>query len=312
MEEKVVTSQGRPSQGRPLAAVVALLALAGCSGLPDRVDSVEQARESLAALEREPLAGRVAAREIAAGREALAEADDAYEDRAPLPLIEHQAYIAQRYADISNELVAEARAREEVERGESERNRIIADARAREAEAAARQAEAASRELEVQARVAEEQSRAAETAEQRTQDLERELEELEARDTDRGLVLTLGDVLFDTGAATLKPGAATTIDRLAQFMRDYPERAVRIEGHTDAAGSDDTNQALSERRAQAVREALVARGLDAARIATLGLGEARPIAGNDTPGGRQQNRRVEIVVSDAQGAFADDGRRTLL
>jgi outer membrane protein OmpA-like peptidoglycan-associated protein len=287
--------------------------------LPDRVASVEQARDSLTALEREPLAGRVAAREIAAGREALAEADDAYEERAPLPLIEHQAYIAQRYADISNELVAEARAREEVESGEAQRSRIIAEARTREAEAAAREAEAATRELEVQARVAEEQSRAAEAADarsreaqERSEQLEQELEELEARDTDRGLVLTLGDVLFDTGAATLKPGAATTIDRLAQFMRDYPERAVRIEGHTDAAGSDETNQSLSERRAQAVREALVGRGLDAARIATLGFGEARPIADNDTPGGRQQNRRVEIVVSDAQGVFADDGRRTLL
>jgi outer membrane protein OmpA-like peptidoglycan-associated protein len=307
------------TQGRVIATCAALFALGACSRLPDRVASVEQARDSLTALEREPLAGRVAAREIAAGREALAEADDAYEERAPLPLIEHQAYIAQRYADISNELVAEARAREEVESGEAQRSRIIAEARTREAEAAAREAEAATRELEVQARVAEEQSRAAEAADarsreaqERSEQLEQELEELEARDTDRGLVLTLGDVLFDTGAATLKPGAATTIDRLAQFMRDYPERAVRIEGHTDAAGSDETNQSLSERRAQAVREALVGRGLDAARIATLGFGEARPIADNDTPGGRQQNRRVEIVVSDAQGVFADDGRRTLL
>jgi OmpA-OmpF porin, OOP family len=291
---------------------LAVLALAACSSLPERIESVEQARESIAALEREPLAGRVAAKEIAAGREALAAADDGYEHRAPLTLIEHNAYLAQRYADISNELVAEARAREEVERGEAERNRIIADARSREAEAAAREAEIATRELEVQARATEEQTRAAAAAEERSRDLERELEELEARDTDRGLVLTLGDVLFDTGTATLKPGAATTIDRLAQFMRDYPERSVRIEGHTDSAGSEETNQSLSERRAQAVREALLARGLPAERIATLGYGEARPIAGNDSAGGRQQNRRVEIVLSDAKGEFADDGRRTLL
>ena len=291
---------------------VVVLVLAGCSGLPERVDSLEQARDSIATVEQQPLAGRVAARELAAAREALDEADRAYEEREALPVIEHHAYIAQRYADISNELVAEANAREEVERSEEDRNRIIADARAREAEVAAREAEATARELEVQARAAEEQRRAAETAQARNEDLQRELEDLEARETDRGLVLTLGDVLFDTGEATLKPGAATTIDRLAQFMRDYPERSVRIEGHTDAMGSDDANLGLSERRARAVREALVARGLDAARIATLGFGEARPIAGNETPGGRQQNRRVEIVVSDAQGAFADDGRRTLL
>ncbi|HUQ53176.1 MAG TPA: OmpA family protein [Gammaproteobacteria bacterium] len=296
-----------------IAAPVALLIIAGCNSLPDRVDTVEQARESIAALEREPLAGRVASREINAARDALAEADDAYEEGQSLEIIEHNAYIAQRYADISRELVAEASAREEITRGEAERNRIIAEARERDAQAAEREAEAANRELEVQSRAAEEQGRAAQAAEERSRELERELEDLEARNTeDRGLVLTLGDVLFDTGTATLKPGAATTVDRLAQFMRDYPERSVRIEGHTDAAGSDETNQALSERRAQAVRDALVMRGLPAERIGTMGYGEARPIAGNDSPGGRQQNRRVEIVVSDAQGAFAEDSRRKLL
>jgi outer membrane protein OmpA-like peptidoglycan-associated protein len=302
-----------------LVVPLMLLGLAACGGLPDRVDSVEQARQSIAAVEREPMAGRVAATELAEAREALASADQAFEDREPLQLIEHRAYVAQRYADISRERVAEANAREEVERGEAERNRIIAQAREREAQTAGRQAAAAEqetaatqRELEVQARATEEQSRAAQVAEGRAEDLERELEELEAENTDRGLVLTLGDVLFDTGAATLKPGAGTTIDRLAQFMRDYPERAVRIEGHTDSAGSDETNLSLSERRANAVRNALVERGLPPQRIATLGFGEARPIAGNDTPGGRQQNRRVEIVVSDAEGVFADDGRRTLL
>ena len=110
----------------------------------------------------------------------------------------------------------------------------------------------------------------------------------------------------------MKPGAATTVDRLAQFMRDYPERSVRIEGHTDAAGSDDTNQSLSERRAQAVREALLQRGLEAPRIGAVGYGEARPIANNETAAGRQQNRRVEIVVSDAEGRFAEDSNRSLL
>jgi outer membrane protein OmpA-like peptidoglycan-associated protein len=282
-----------------------LAGLAACAGLPDRIDSLEQARQSIDTVERDPLAGQVAARELTAARDALASADEAYEERESLETIEHRAYVAQRYADISRELVAEATAREEVERGEAERNRIIADAREREAEAATRQAREATRELDAQAL-------AADAAQERASDLERELEELEARNTDRGLVLTLGDVLFDTGEATLKAGAATTIDRLAQFMRDYPEHAVRIEGHTDSTGSDETNRSLSERRAQSVRDALLARGLAAERIATLGYGEAQPIAGNDTAAGRQQNRRVEIVVSDAQGMFADDSRRTLL
>jgi outer membrane protein OmpA-like peptidoglycan-associated protein len=140
--------------------------------------------------------------------------------------------------------------------------------------------------------------RTTQAAEQRARNLESELADLQARETDRGLVLTLGDVLFDTGQATLKPGAMTTIDRLAQFMGDYPERVVRIEGHTDAMGSDETNQQLSELRALAVRNELLGRGVDAARITTVGYGEARPVASNDTSAGRQQNRRIEVVVAD--------------
>jgi len=295
MEERAVR---RPILG--IAGTVALIAMtaAGCSGLPERVESVEQARQSINEVAREPLAGRVAAEEIQAARQALASADAAYEEGEPLTLIEHRAYVAQRYADISHELVSEAQAREEVQRGEVERNRIVAESREREAEAARRAAEEARRELDVQARAAEEQALAAQAAEERARGLQRELEELEARDTDRGLVLTLGDVLFDTGQSELQPGAMTTIDRLAQFMDDYPERSVRIEGHTDSAGSDETNQQLSERRAFAVRDALLARGVEASRVEAVGYGETRPIASNDSPGGRLQNRRIEIVLSD--------------
>ena len=125
----------------------------------------------------------------------------------------------------------------------------------------------------------------------------------EARATDRGLTLTLGDVGFDAGKATLQPAAMTAIDRLAQLMGVYPERSVRIEGHTDSLGDDAANQQLSQRRAIAVREALLARGVAAARVEAVGYGETRPIADNATPGGRQKNRRIEIVLSDEQTAF---------
>jgi outer membrane protein OmpA-like peptidoglycan-associated protein len=302
-----------------LAAPLTLLsmAVAGCGGLPDRVDSVEQARQSIDSVSREPLAGEVAAEELEAAREALASADAAFEEREPLELIEHRAYVAQRYADISRELVSEASAREDVERAEADRNRIIAEARAREAEAAQREAEAAqraaaiaTRELDVQARAIDEQARAAQAAEERARALEGELEALEAQSTDRGLVLTLGDVLFDTGEATLQPGAMTTIDRLAQFMADYPERTVRIEGHTDSMGSDGTNQQLSEQRAAAVQGALLARGVDPTRITTVGYGEARPVASNETQAGRQRNRRIEVVVSDDGSTLEADGGRS--
>jgi outer membrane protein OmpA-like peptidoglycan-associated protein len=297
-----------PIRATGSVAVLSLVA-AGCGGLPDRIDSVEQAREAITEVSSEPLTGRVAAEELQAARDALASADEAYEEGEPIELIEHRAYVAQRYADISRELVSEAQAREEVERGEAERNRIIAEARTLEAQGAQRAAEDAARELEVQSRAVNEQAQAAGAAQARARDLERELEDLQAQETDRGLVLTLGDVLFETGQATLMPGAVTTVDRLAQFMGDYPERTVRIEGHTDSVGSDTLNQQLSERRAAAVRDALAARGVNTARIQTIGHGETRPIASNDTAGGRQQNRRIEVVVSGDQAGAADPAAR---
>jgi outer membrane protein OmpA-like peptidoglycan-associated protein len=126
----------------------------------------------------------------------------------------------------------------------------------------------------------------------------------ESRAADDGLVLTLGDLEFAAGDASLPSTAVTAIDRLAQLMKVYPERSVRIEGHTDSLGDDAANQQLSERRAKAVRDAVLARGIDAARVEAVGYGETRPIAGNATPSGRQKNRRIEIVLSDGS---IDDG-----
>jgi outer membrane protein OmpA-like peptidoglycan-associated protein len=127
--------------------------------------------------------------------------------------------------------------------------------------------------------------------------LQNQLAELEAKQTDRGLVLTLGDVLFDTGRAELKAGAFRTVDRLATFMRDHPERSLEVEGYTDSVGSDALNMTLSQRRADAVRGALLSRGVEGSRITTNGMGKASPVASNDTAEGRQRNRRVEIVIS---------------
>jgi outer membrane protein OmpA-like peptidoglycan-associated protein len=123
-------------------------------------------------------------------------------------------------------------------------------------------------------------------------------------------VLTLGDVLFDTDQAQLKAGAARTMDRLAEFMQSYPERRVLIEGHTDTRGSDSYNVDLSRRRAAAVADALVERGIPSERIETIGLGEAYPVASNESTAGMQENRRVEIVLSGPQGEFRSGTRRT--
>ena len=114
------------------------------------------------------------------------------------------------------------------------------------------------------------------------------------------MVLTLGDVLFDSGRAELKSGAMRTIDQLVTFLKDNPERTVNVEGYTDSVGSDNFNLGLSQRRADAVRTALTSRGVEATRIAARGYGESSPVASNDTAEGRQRNRRIEIVISNVQ------------
>jgi outer membrane protein OmpA-like peptidoglycan-associated protein len=122
---------------------------------------------------------------------------------------------------------------------------------------------------------------------------------LNARETDRGLVVTLGDLLFETGKSDLKGGAAGNLNKLAAFLDEYPDRTVLIEGHTDDVGSEESNFNLSQRRANSVKSYLVGQGIQSARLSTSGLGEGSPVAGNDTSTGRQQNRRVEVIISNA-------------
>jgi len=133
---------------------------------------------------------------------------------------------------------------------------------------------------------------------------QQELAELKAKQTERGMVVTLSDVLFDTGQATLKPGADLTLDHLAHYLRDNPHTRVLIEGFTDSVGSDSYNEALSQRRADAVAGALVSRGVTEDAVRATGRGKSFPVASNDTAAGRQQNRRVQIVISDTSGRFA--------
>ena len=137
----------------------------------------------------------------------------------------------------------------------------------------------------------------AQAATAQVQQLQRELASLQAKQTERGLVLTLGDVLFETGKADLRPGALRNLYPLVTFLQKDPERRVLIEGHTDNVGSDAYNLDLSQRRADAVRDFLLQNGVNAAQMSTRGYGKASPVAPNNTAEGRQQNRRVELIIS---------------
>jgi outer membrane protein OmpA-like peptidoglycan-associated protein len=214
----------------------------------------------------------------------------ALQQKQPPAVVDHYAYIARRHAEAGEARTSEAHSRQEVARAQEDRQKILVDARSREA-ANARD----------QAAVARDQTAA---AQQQLANAQQQLADLQAKQTDRGVVVTLGDVLFDTGQATLKPGANLALNRLATYLSSNPQTKVLVEGHTDSRGSDQYNEALSDRRARAVATELESRGIPAGQVQTLGRGKNYPVASNDTPEGRQQNRRVEIVFSDASGRFA--------
>lgn len=132
----------------------------------------------------------------------------------------------------------------------------------------------------------------------RTQEAEALRRELAAKQTDRGLVVTLGDVLFETAKSDLKQGATANLAKLVTFLNQQTDRSVVIEGHTDSVGSDSYNQDLSQRRADSVRAYLVGQGIASNRITAVGKGKHSPVASNDSSSGRQLNRRVEIIISN--------------
>ena len=137
-------------------------------------------------------------------------------------------------------------------------------------------------------------------AKREADDLQHQIRDLQARVTDRGLVLTLGDVLFASGAANLNSGGNRHLDKLAIFLNKYNDRTVLIEGHTDNVGGEDYNLGLSQRRADSVKSYLVQQGISSDRLSAAGKGKGSPVADNSSATGRQQNRRVEVIIENSR------------
>lgn len=256
-----------------LSAVVVSAALVGCGGAPKKIDSLEEARSSYLEASSKENVVRHATEELDSAKIALNRAQKAWKDDASSWQVDHHAYIASKRVAIAN-LIAQRKADDEqLATMDMQRQKVQLDIRSKELE-------------------------------QKTA----ELSELQGLMTERGLLVTLGDVLFDAGQSSLKPSASFNIDKIADYMRKYPDRTANVEGHTDSMGADETNLELSRERALSVRSALIQRGIASSRISTLGYGETAPVADNNSPAGRQANRRVEVIFPEANQVLSALGQ----
>ncbi len=318
----------------PWIACLLAFALANAAAASRDIEH-ERLSRSLAELEADAPLAAGASGEIAAARAALVRLQEDSRGRKRV----HALYMAERRVDIAwaaaqaadlgnrqrelqrehdRLLLAAARRDAELARRELERQRLLAQIRAEEAEQAALEAEtaralgeqataAALEEAEQARRVADAQAQEAALAKKEAalagaaaDALRVRLENLRATRGATGMQMTIEDVAFGSGRSSLHPEARASLGGVVEFVNREPAKPIRIEGHTDASGNPNANLALSRKRAEAVRDALVADGVDASRISVIGLGSERPLAPNDTAEGRSKNRRVDVILEEKQ------------
>ncbi|MGE4407460.1 MAG: OmpA family protein [Pseudomonas sp.] len=259
------------------AMAMIALALAGCS-TQETERQLSAAAATLHSVQVDAAAQRSAPKDLQRAAETLQRAERFADYWGGAADARHYAYLSQRYSEIARQQGMLLRHQEQVVRLEMERDRLrgmLQDARLM-------------------------------TTEQQGRWLEDQMMSLAASETDRGLVMTLGDVLFRAGSAELGNTANRTLLKLAHFLQLNPQRKVRIEGYSDSSGDAQENLMLSQARAQAVADLLVDLGIEPARVEPRGYGDRFPIAENASAHGRAQNRRVEILFSDAEGGFAPE------
>jgi outer membrane protein OmpA-like peptidoglycan-associated protein len=277
-----------------ITGIALALSMAACATVPLDNPALENARSAVRSAEADPNVEKYAALDMHSARDELAQAEAAAVRRDE-PGIAQPAYLAAQTAHLA-QLKASATADDaRIAAGQADRDQILLRARTREVNSA----DAARDNANQRAQLA---NAAADDAAQQAAALQAEMDALKAKPTDRGLVLTLGDVLFETGRADLNPGASRNLDNLVQFLTDHPQRRVEIDGYTDSVGTDSFNLDLSQRRADTVKSVLVNRGIDPLRVTTRGYGKDFNVASNADSGGRQLNRRVEIVIGGEDGA----------
>jgi outer membrane protein OmpA-like peptidoglycan-associated protein len=276
---------------------------------------LDQTRLDYQQAQANPNVARYAQLELKQAGDALGQANTMANDNGSAEKIDKLAYLAKQKIALTQEVAKQKSAEADVASSGKERDQIRLDMRTNEANAAnisadkakqaalmaqnnAAQSQRATEVAQVDAAQAQRQTQEANA---RAAQLQVQLSELAAKKTERGLVITLGDVLFGTDLARLNAEGVRTAQKLADVLQQNPQRNVLVEGFADSTGTAEHNQALSERRANAVRSALQDMGIASNRISIRGYGETYPVAANDTAQNRQLNRRVEIILSDDTG-----------
>jgi len=284
-----------------LSGVSLALALGACASMPQPNPVLEDARAAVQTAQADPNVNKYAPLDLDRAQKDLSVAEDAAVHHRDAEVAQ-PAYLATQNARLAQAHAAAKADEARIAAGQAERDQIVLSARTREADNAKASAENAKAVAAVAINQRDQANSQRDQAAEETARVQAELDALKATPTPRGLVLTLGDVMFDTGRSELKSGAGRKMDQLAQFLVEHPDRRVQIDGFTDSVGTDSYNEELSQRRADAVKTALISRGVQPSRIGTEGYGKAYPVASNNDSGGRQLNRRVEVVIGGNNGS----------
>jgi outer membrane protein OmpA-like peptidoglycan-associated protein len=272
-----------------------LLFVAGCGPSQKEMmakDQMDRAKKAYAEARANPNVAAYAPLELQEAGKAVQEAEKAKEPEDILQM----GYIAERKTQFAVTVADGKVAEREIDKLNVEKAEMNARIQTLEAERAKQEAGKAMSEAERARRTAAAEAERAAKAKAESDKLMKELANLKAQQTERGIVLTIGDVLFATGKADLSANANKSVATLAEFLMRNPNRNVLIEGHTDSVGKDDYNLALSRKRADSVKAKLVEDGIEAGRITAVGYGKTFPVASNDTTAGKAQNRRVDVVI----------------
>lgn len=301
----------KPNFHKTLVSIAVIsVFVVGCSTTAKSPDGAANLRQQLTQLQSDPQLATQAPLAIKEAEQAVKIAEQPEKNSV---LAEHRVIMAERKITMARTLAQTRQLEQQREALSQKRDEIRLNARTQEAVSARTDASNARNEAtraQMQANSAQQDAakarddarsalQQASAADAEAADLRAQVAELNARPTDRGLVVTLGDVLFDTGRANLKNASSSHLDKLAVFLNAYPERTAQIEGHTDDVGSDAANTLLSQRRADTVKAYLVAQGVAGKQLQASGKGESSPIASNASVEGRQQNRRVEVIIANA-------------